>query len=339
MIWRSPLITCLCALVALSMSSNSNASQDNSSILCDDVLGSEVSSYFDITDKPYLRLINSKFARCAGPINGPVVAALRSLATMQPNDTKQMNQLRLFNTKYEFNELWVLHYLKMMKRNHYLSLLNGSIINDILHLPTLQSMEPFMDEQISALEQSLIMLSWQMFIEYSLNIEHFHAYQHLYQFLWHRIPSLPRISDLHQTRFRPHLLRMKQHKFVIWHHHTSIPMDHPQNQFEMMMTSVKWMLRNLNQSVITEFMLQFLLEAPVIHVRLTDPAQLLDLSNRMILLGNLGNQWQDQVGGWLNGLSWNQTDALFNILLQHICTTFSESERKVIATNLYTIMS
>eukprot|EP01083_Nonionella_stella_P278650 947674_1 len=117
--------------ITFSVISKSNASR-NHSILCGDVC-KRIFSHFPTTNKSRLRLVDSHFAQCInGSINGHVIASLRSLATIHPNDTKQMDQLRLFNTKYEFNELWLLNYLKIMKGNRYLSLLSINGSNSII---------------------------------------------------------------------------------------------------------------------------------------------------------------------------------------------------------------
>eukprot|EP01083_Nonionella_stella_P024657 67975_1 len=366
------IVIWLWTFISLSMISNSNA------VLCDD-LYKQIFSSFPTTNKSRLRLVHSHFARCINDsMNGDVIASLRSLATIQPNDTTQMHQLREFNARYQFNEVWLLNYLKIMKRNHNLFLLNGSIINRILHLPTLQQMEHFnqtlsVDEHMSALEKGLIKLSWDMLVEYCNNSVDFNAYHILYQFLWRRIPSLPHILDLHPSTInRHHMNKMKKYNFVIWHYQISLSCSQTQSAFDTYTTSARWMMNNLqhcfnNGSLFRRMFADFLVSVAVEHEAFVGKHEsaeniqfyrnvIFPVLSHLVCEGRfdaidlilskmdsaafiLGHQFQDDGVHWLDGLNLNQSETFLNVMLQYVGVTFSETERRIIARNLYAIKS
>eukprot|EP01083_Nonionella_stella_P222128 792951_1 len=53
----------------------------------------------------------------------------------------------------------------------------------------------------------------------------------------------------------------------------------------------------------------------------------------------LGNRFQDNGMQWLDGLNLNQSQTFLNIMLKYVGDTFNETERRIIARNLYTIQS
>eukprot|EP01083_Nonionella_stella_P296288 1006605_1 len=363
-------------LIALSIISHSNATQRSnvSFALCNE-LWNRMLSYFPTSNQSRFRLINAQFKGCVESINTDVIAALQYLETVQPNDTQQMDQLRLFNSKYQFNEFWLLHYLRILKRNHYISLLNHSIIHDILRLPTWNQIngwnQTYADDKISDLERGLIKLSWDMFIVYSFNDVAFNGYQMLYQLLWRRIDSLPHIFELNQNAFKHDLNRLKEHHLIIWHYQTSVSVHH-QNKSIMFMTGATWIMNNLlslnrtlYQSIMAEFMLPFLMEEvrpvfyPASHGHMPhvmyhvlsyliyhgqyDKIDLflsrLNQAHSPNILFVLGHKWNSAMHGWLSGLNQNQTESFLDIMLKYTAMTFTQYERTVIARNLFTIMS
>eukprot|EP01083_Nonionella_stella_P214439 772677_1 len=223
-------------------------SQRNNSFLCDDLLRYEVLSYLSVTNAPKLRLITKQFAKC---IDNNITIALKYLSTVKltPKDTQQ---LVLLYQKYQFNELFLLNHINIIKRYHFPLLLKSSIINVIFHLPLLDNHKRRMnvlvtDKQFTDLEKSLIVLSWHMFTQSCNNDTAFNSLQILYQFLWQKL-SLPDNFDFNQNKSR--LLAMKQeHKFVIWHPQTSIPVGLALPKLNMYFQALRWILAHFSHTI------------------------------------------------------------------------------------------